>query len=292
MGLFPSYDNIHDESSFDQSVNTSLFKTIEYKIETIVDKINDVDNLKDEELKNIIIRQYSLILNYDLFLSSAKTRKIAQKLFTNKRFLILFFQIIGLLNLNTEQIYCVNKLAYDYYILPIKDPEISELLLNICNSINNMEVIRLSSRLGINNARILSMISKSTFQIEKRIHRINMFFMKCEANLTAQDVIDIMCILYDKFTYPIIYTMLETKAENLNELQAYRFDLISSSIITILSSMTSDNIRKVLYDYAFTLRLSKPNSAVRFSMKSIPDQRIQSIIQEIESDLIDKLFIP
>ena len=102
-----------------------------------------------------------------------------------------------------------------------------------------------------------------------------------------------MFILYDRFTDPIIYTMLESKPNNLTPEQSLRFDTISSVLITILENMTSANIKKVLYDYAFTLRLTtKQNTSVRFSMKTIPDPRIQAVIKEIEEDPIDKLIVP
>lgn len=293
MSLFPSYDNISDDELLDQnSVATPLFHTIEYTLDTIVDKINNIDNLDENEIKSILVRQHSLILNYDLFLSSSKTRSFAQKLFSNKRFLKLFLNVVGLLNLSDHEIMCINKLAYDYYIIPNKDSEVSDLLLSICNNINNIDVIKLSSRLGIAGARTLSMINKSSFQIEKRVHRINTFLVKCNIDLSAQDIIDIMCMLYDRFTQPIIYTMLESKPMNLNNDQSLKFDLISSAIITILDNLSSDNLKKVLYDYAFTLRLVKQGIPVRFSMKSIPNPRFQSIISEIESDPLDTLIIP
>jgi hypothetical protein len=217
----------------------------------------------------------------------------AQRLFSDAKFLEIFYSIIGLLDLSEHEMMCLNKLAYDYYIIPEKDNKVSELLLAICNATNNIEVIKLSSKLSITNARILSMISRSTFRVEKKIKRINNFLVKCTAELSAQDILDIMFILYDRFTDPIIYTMLESKPDNLTPEQSLRFDTISSVIITILDSMTSANIKKVLYDYAFMLRLKLNGDVkVRFSMKTIPNPRIQSIIQEIETDPIDKLIVP
>ena len=291
--LFPVLDNLKDDSFQNVIIDKPIFTSVEYTIDTIVDKIVNIDELDKEEIKNIIIRQHKLILNYDLFLSSKKTRSYAQTLFSDIKFLEIFYSIIGLLQLSEHEMKCINKLAYDYYILPNKDPKVSELLLMICNSTNNVEVIKLSSRLSIKDARTLSMISRSTFRVEKRIRRVNNFLVKCTADLSAQAIVDIMFILYDRFTDPIIYTMLEAKPDNLTPEQSLKFDTISSVIITILDNMTSANIKKVLYDYAFTLRHSyQNNTKVRFSMKSIPNQRIRSIIQEIEEDPIDQLFIP
>lgn len=290
--LFPVLDKVNrDEKK--EIINKPIFTSVEYTIDTIVDKIINIDDLDKEEIKGIIIRQHRLILNYDLFLSSRKTRMYAQRLFSDVKFLEIFYGIIGLLDLSEHEKMCINKLAYDYYVIPDKDPKVSELLLIICNATNNIDVIKLSSKLSITNARTLSMISKSSFRAEKRIRRINNFLVKCNADLSAQDIIDIMFILYDRFTDPIIYTMLESKPNNLTPEQSLRFDTISSVLITILENMTSANIKKVLYDYAFTLRLTtKQNTSVRFSMKTIPDPRIQAVIEEIEEDPIDKLIVP
>ena len=291
--LFPVLDKLDSTTKKDEVINKPIFTSVEYTIDTIVDKIINIEELDKEEIKSIIIRQHRLILNYDLFLSSRKTRMYAQRLFSDAKFLEIFYSIIGLLDLSEHEMMCLNKLAYDYYIIPEKDNRVSELLLAICNATNNIEVIKLSSKLSITNARILSMISRSTFRVEKKIKRINNFLVKCTADLSAQDILDIMFILYDRFTDPIIYTMLESKPDNLTPEQSVRFDTISSVIITILDSMTSANIKKVLYDYAFMLRLKLNGDVkVRFSMKTIPNPRIQSIIQEIETDPIDKLIVP
>lgn len=298
MELFPSLKSLgSSELSRDISHETfiPIFHSIEYQLSTIVEKISNIDNLNENEIKNIILRQHEMILNYDLFLKSDESRNYAQQLFSNKRFLQIFSQIVGLLNLSRDEIICVNKLAYDYYILPsnYKDPEVSNLLLQISYQINNLLVIRLSGKLGMNGARILSMIANSSFKQEKNIHRVNTFLVKCNVALSVQDIIDIYCTLYDKFMYPFIYTMLESVNGNLTEDQKKRYDYISIAILTILDSMTSEDIKKILYNYAYTLKLFPNLNNVRFALKSAKSYtRIQQIIKEIEYDGYEELRIP
>lgn len=294
MGLFPSLEKSLEsyKLSEDETPTIPVFKSVEYQLSTIVDKISNIENLNDEEIKQIIIRQYSTILDYDLFLASEETRYYAMKIFTNKRFLKFFIEVIGFLNLTRDQIICINKLAYDYYILTEKDSEISDMLFQISYLINNRLVIRLSSILGINGARILSMIANSSFKAEKNVHRINTFIMRCNLALSVQDIVNIYCTLNESFTYPFIYTMLESKPANLTKEQEERFDAISLAILSILYSMTAENIKKVLFDYAFILKMVKTNFTVRFSLKSTKNNRILSIINEIENDPIDTLYIP
>ena len=90
MGLFPSLEIKEKESSLNQLHQGSLFHSIEYEISDIINKIENIDNLNENDIKQIIIRQHNMILNYDLFLMSPDTRAEAQILFTNKKFLLCF----------------------------------------------------------------------------------------------------------------------------------------------------------------------------------------------------------
>lgn len=296
MELFSSlkkgFDGDDINTGFGKEPKPVIFHSVEYQLETIVDKINNLDNLDENEIKQIIIRQHNMILNYDLFLKSDETRKVAQNLFTNIRFLKLFNDIVGLLDLSRDEIICANKLAYDYYVSPGNDKEISELLLMISYQINSILVIKLSGKLGINGARILSMISNSSFKEEKNVHRVNTFLVRCGVELSIQDVVDIYCILYDRFTYPFVYTMLEVKRNDFDMIQLKNFDTISIAILTIVSNMTSQDIKSVLLEYGYTIRLLDPNTQVRFSIKKASSwARIIKVITAIEDEYSD-IVIP
>ena len=273
---------------FDTTPISSPFKTIEYQLSTIVEKIKDIDSLNDDEIKEIIIRQYQTILNYDLFLSVPETRNVALELFTNKRFLKLFFDIVGLLDLTEYQRICVNKLTYDYYSLPNKDIEICELLMNISYIVNNKLVIRLSAILGIHNARVLAMVSNSTFRIDKKVHRINTFLLRCGMELSVQNIIDIYLTIFERFKDLFINTMLESldslsDDDKTNTIIIHNYNNISIAIVKILDSMISKDVEQVLLNYVYSLQiLASPK--LRFSFKgsnAIP-ARIIGIIQNIE----------
>ena len=106
MSLFKSI-NFDSNAGFGKEPKPVIFHSIEYTIETIYNKISNIDNLNEDEMKDIIYRQYPMILNYDLFLSSNEKRQLAQKLFTNKRFLMLFNDMIGLFNLDDSHFICM-----------------------------------------------------------------------------------------------------------------------------------------------------------------------------------------
>lgn len=298
MSLFPSIDKsleskkLSGESSIPKA---PIFHSIEWEIGSIVEKIKDISTLNEDEIKSIIIRQHNTILNYDLFLASSDSRQYARDLFTNKRFLEIFLDVSGFLTLSEHEVTCVNKLAYDYYTAPIeKDKEIMDLLMQISNQINNNLVIRLSGIVGINGARLLSIVSNSSLKLEKNVHRVNTFIVKADLALSIQDIINIYCILFPSFTNPFIYTMLEPKPSTLTEEQSKRFDAISLAILMLLDSMTSEDIKRILFNYAFMLKLVKPGSTVRFALKSAKSYtRILRIIEEIETDPLDNnLIIP
>jgi hypothetical protein len=282
----------------DQLEQGSMFKTIEYQVSDIVNMIRNIDNYKDQEIKDIISRQHAMILNYDLFLENADTRAQAQYLFTNKRFLSIFVQVIGKFNLTPHEVVCINKLCYDYYILPNKDNEVSELLYQISTIINNNKVIRLSATLGMNGAKALAMISNSSLRMEKNIHRINTYLVRYHNSgrgiLSTQDMINIFCILYENFKDPFVFTMLESKPNNLTEEEETQFDNISMAILELLNSMTSNDMKKILYDYGYTLNMIS-SKAVRFSLKSCSNYpRIIRMVNTIETEdnVLGNIIIP
>ena len=243
------------------------FSSIEYNIKDIAKKIKDVDNIHESELKQIILRQHETILNYDLFLANKDTREAAQFLFTNKKFLSIFLDVIGMIKPNEHEITCINKLGYDYHISPNRDPEVETLLFEISNVINSNMVIRLSPYIGFNGARLLSMIANSSFDAQKNVQSINSFIMKCDIEMNTSKIVDIFCVLHSRFGMPFLYTMLQTKPAGLSEEELKRFDSISVALLTILHSMQDRDIHDILVNYGTELYL-KPHPEVMFSIKS------------------------
>lgn len=293
MSLFPSL-NREDKSldELNKLQQGSLFHSIEYELSDIVKKIKNIDNLNEVEIKQIIIRQHSMILNYDLFLMSNETRQDAQTLFMNEKFLRCFLDVIRLIEISAHEKTCINKLAYDYYINPYGcNPRVSDLLYQLTTEVNGKEVIVLSGILGLRDAQILSMIRNSTFNIEKAVHRVNTFLVKCNNNLNITSISSIYCHLFERFTDVFIYTMMESEPVGLNPNQKNKFDMISITMLEMMNSLSSADIRKVLYDYAFILGMVKVNTRIRFAIRTAKRyNRIISVIESIE--IQDNLYIP
>lgn len=285
MSLFPSLVPDDKDKKLDTLQQGSLFHSIEYELTGIINKINNINNLDDKEIRDIIVRQHSMILNYDLFLQSNETRMQALYLFTNERFLKNFLEVIRILDLSKHEIICLNKIAYDYYILENKDQRIADLLYRLTTEVNGKQVTVLSGILGISGAQILAMIRNSSFKIEKCIHRVNTYIVKCNLDLTVQNIVDIYCFLFERFTDVFIYTMMEPKYNYiLNDYHKnLKFDNTSIALLEILNSLTTNDIRKVISDYGFILNMVKPNYPPRFSLKTATRyKRIVDVVKEIE----------
>lgn len=288
MGLFPIMSEESGVKSPDSKMNkvkeTNLFHTIEYEFDTIVAKIRNIDNIDDNHIKDIIKRQHSLILNYDLFLMDSETRKEAQTLFSNKRFLSNLLDIIGLLDISYHEKICLNKLAYDYYQNDIKDPEVSNLLFQLTTAVNGKDVVVLSGILGMSGAKTLAMIRNSSFKEEKCIHRVNTYIIKCGMNLSTQSIINIYCFLFDRFSTLFNYTMLESAPPELSltpsEMENY--NSISLAIIAILDSMTSNDILTVVRNYAYMINNVSVNVIPRFRLDTIQNQRIKEVVTQVK----------
>ena len=135
------------------------------------------------------------------------------------------------------------------------------------------------------------MIRNSTFKEEKAVHRVNTYIIKCGVELSVQNIVNIYCFLFERFTNTFIYTMIEAKPNNLSEIENKNFDNISIAILEILNSLNSIDIRKVISDYAYTLKLVKVDTVVRFPIKVMRRyDRIIKIIKEVE--LTEDINIP
>ena len=258
-----------------------VFHTIEYELSGIVAKINDIDNLDEKEIKDIILRQYGMILDYDLFLTSQDTRFHAQTLFTSKKFLRCFLDVIRLLEFTEHQKICLNKLAYDYYVLDseLKDKEIVDLFYQLSSEVNGKEVTVLSGILGITGARTLAMVRNSSFKEEKCVRRVNAYIMRYPEELNLQNIVNIYCYLFHRISNLFIYTMMEAKPSYLTKFQSDRFDLISIAMLELLDSMPTVDIARVLQDYAVSIKMIRVDTTVRFALKTAKNyERIQKAI--------------
>jgi hypothetical protein len=272
-----------------------IFKTIEYKFNDLAYKVKN-NILSEQEIRDIILRQHKMILNYDYFLESTNSRIIAQELFTNTRFINQFIEVSRLLELDNMEIITINKIAYDYSIIPNSDKELSDLLYICATEFNKKEVTILSGIYGLTKAKDIAIINKSSFNTETRVHRLNNYLTtQSDKVYTVQNIVDTYGWLFNKSRFSNVFSsvMFEYKSENMDKINLVVFDNISLAVLYILDSLRSEDIKKVLLDYLYLIS-NNMIKKVRFGINTIDNRfhRIKSIYKEICIETKDLYSIP
>lgn len=287
MSLFKSLDSV--PKSTESSVKTiPKFTNVEYTVATFVNKLKEINTLSDKEIQSIIFRQYEMLLDYDLFLVNPESRQVAQQMFMNEKFLTNLIDCVPNLHLNEHQVICCNKLAYDYIAFHKAsecNPTIRALLMELSFRVNLSIVLPLSAIIGLDSAKYLAMLRKSSFKEEKSVARVNRFLIRSGLELREQDMINIYSKLFERVTNLFIVTMFDIPEDDLNNLEYFRYDEMSKSMIDILDNMPSGEIVKVLKSYSNTYFLHG-EPPVRFSMMSLHESygRIKNVINELIED--------
>ena len=287
--LFPSLSSGNLRRESDEVASIPSFTVIKEKSHFLIDFLANLDKKSTEEINSFILKNYNSFLNYRLFSESDVSRKTMQRTFTNVTFLNLFFNLISKLNLDSYEVSFLNRITYDYWSLNEKDSSVCNILLQISGYINSNLIIKLSSKLPVNDAKELAMISNSIDVHDVRIHRINRFLVNYNKHvLEVQEMIDIMFFLYDHFLHPIIYTLLENDSccNDKSEETMSQFKKLRQAIITILLSTTKEKMIKIITEYGYLINSNKAIPVIR--LKNIKDERLQEVIRIVEEDPLIK----
>jgi hypothetical protein len=133
------------------------------------------------------------------------------------------------------------------------------------------------------------MVANSTFRIDKKVHRINTFIIKCGVILTIQNVIDIYLTIFDRFNDLFINSMLESMSylseeDQQNETIRTNFMIASAALYAIVDSMVSRDIEQILLNYIYALQILPKDVQVRFSFQHISgmSDRMKQIRDNVE----------
>lgn len=273
MGLFKSLDGISDMPSTPVGVK---FTTIEYTFDSFLEKLNN-DELSAHQIRNKIIFSYSSFANYDN-LVNPNTRKALKRIWTNKKFLYNLYQVLQDNTIKTDilEIKTVNKIVFDYcFDSDDPDPEIMKLMIKIADIINfNLKLV-FSTIMQPTIASQLAILSRSSFESKDCIDRVNKYISKFE--FTVDNIIYIYSKLYlEDFSSLFLYTLISKEPEEKN---------VDRAIITILDSMTSNEIFKVLQRYGYYINMNNITD-VRFKLSTIFNNksRIGRIIEDLKYD--------
>ena len=282
MGYFKSIDNLKDDQP--EELLPTRFSTIEYTHDSFLEKINE---FSDEKIRyEIKIGDY---FNYDHF-SDPNTRIIFQKLWTNKIFLKNVLYLISedepfRNKIIRTYITTVNKLAFDYLLLPVeeKDMEIQNLLKEIAKHTDYNYILKLCDIMPLEVATMISMSRFSDFNSRESINRFNNTIYKSGMDFSEQDVIHIYAVFFSE-RYSDLFNITMTTVEEVFENRIYKkvYDMMSLALLDILESMTSEDIYKVLHSYSNYIELTNTCNC-RLSLRSLSDDytRINMIIDEL-----------
>ena len=268
------------------------FTNIIYDINSIVDKLNKSTSI--EETKNIIKLQHNIIFTYDNLINN--NREGIQNLFTSPIFLDALDSISGLIPMTESEIIFINKIIYDYFEYSHNvNSSIKEKMLAISYIINDTRIKLFTPILGINAARILSIISYSSYKIEKVVHRVNNFIINNDFDI-ANLLSSIYTIIFgpttirgtflgegplpnSKFVNAFCYSMFEycdsedpEVIERFNQISSYllqkiiilydKSDIFSNILITYANMITLMNIDKDKLRFSIKEELGKMKSDV------------------------------
>lgn len=266
----------------------SSFKNINYDISYIFGNIND---LTENQLKQIIKWQHSSIFNYDLFYGVKRDE--VQELFLNLKFLRCLNDIAGALTLYNEEIICINKIVFDFmsYNKNLHNElniERYNLLTNIAYQINNIRINSLTRFFDLETSRFLSILYYSSFDKKESIYRVNYFlYNKCDPEVSEFTLKELFTTLYFTEVFNLfIVTMLDSNIEN-----PVRKKIINV-VLDMLEDREYDFIRNTIYNYGYIINNTNVDSYLLISKVNVTRKKISMAVNEvleIYSDIISEL---
>lgn len=281
--IFPSLESIPVIDSAPIGVK---FTTIEHRLDSFLEQLED-SNYTDHRIHCTIEDEYIDFLNYDHMYDSYN-RKIFLKIWTNERFLRGFLHVLRKkqFKISMLEIICFNKIAYDYIAsYGEKNYDISNLFLQIASYMNRDVIVPLQAISTETVATSIAIAARSSYNEQEKVERLNNHLINYEQEFTVKEIIYIYSKFYmNDFSTLFLYTITgETK--KLDEKQKRTWDNICSAIITILDSMPSVEIAKVIKHYGGYLDIHD-SILIRIKLKSLEKapqfQRIVHVIHDVE----------
>lgn len=282
MGYFQSIDNLKSDN---EVLNAPKFSTIGFSHSSFLNKLED-GSMSDMKIQAEILN--GNYFNMDYF-NDPGSREVFQRIWTNKSFLRNLFILLDSNKLYRDKIILsditsINHTVYDYMVSENADDEIKLLMFDIAKVIDYVYILKLCTIMPMETARLMSLAKFSSFDKKVSVERLNSVICKSGIDFTEENIIYIFSVFYsDRFSI-LFNVLMTTKQEQFEErIHKKIYDMISMALLDILNSMTSDDIYKVLYNYASYIELCVPDTEIRFSLRSLSDDynRINAMIDEL-----------
>lgn len=296
MGFFKSLDSI-DQTIESNPIGLKI-STIEYNIDSFLKNIND-NSLSKVTIQNNIIYGLSSYMNYDNFQNENNKRFV--QLWTNVIFLKNLLEILKnnksiLMTVKNTYITTVNKIAYDYYYEQFNlnsnlewKKEVSDLLIEICNTVNYNYIIPMSTIMHLSTASFISMSRFSSFEQKIGIERFNNMIIGSGVSFSVKDIIYIYSLFFSEGFSSLFNVIMTSNSDNIKDSeQLHVYNNISLAVLNILNSIPSKEIYLVLKKYSLYISFFNIKST-RFSLKNLSNdfKRVNDVVEILLYDGYD-----
>lgn len=243
-----------------------------------------IKSMSQEEIYAMFKKSYSTVLS-SIF--NGGNYEILRIIIDNKDILFAFVNTISSVSLTPIEKTYFTRLTYDYNNSKTeKSPEIQGILINTCRILYRGPIARLINYVPEAVAVDMCIARWGHNQELKNVKRLNNVILSTP-DMSTQKVVDIYGTLFTRMTSLFIGTMFDIKDTTGNVYKQEVDSMISNAILYLLDNMASEDINKVLCEYAEVIKVTKKYPRISLHSISFDEfPRVVSAVKELQT--IDK----
>ena len=255
-----------EDRTFDQKVNINLSKNMFIISDLFKQKMNELDEMSEDELRKLVKCSYQSILDH----IAARTDLSYIRSFTNKRFLQILIQVLSNEpSISSSNVRCCNKLAYDYITSTAVNPNIRSLLFSLSKVVNRTKIQQL---LGIGLTEELSA------------------YLALAANSDTNGIVNVMRVNFILLQQPVVVMSIQYIVNIYEKLFDSAKDIFIGTITDAYKEVTLDGMSQgdseKLKDIE-TIYNRQADAAIAI-LNSLPFESIKFIIRELNGLILFK----
>lgn len=274
-----------------QPVELDLSKNMVLNPQLLWDKLSDLSSIDDKELFELLKAYYGRILE-EIF--NKKDPKFIG-LFQDTKFIAAFTQVMYNIQLTDSQRRQVNKLAYDYLILPDTTDEYTKsLLIALAKTVNRNVIPRLCAMMPETLASLLAMARYSSEKEVTNVKRVNRILMKQPSTMmNEQLLVDIYLALFDHILPLFEGIMLDVIApQTMSPDQSEIYGLITLAALDIMNELPIEDIKLGLTRFADDKRILYSTNSLRINLESCSPEDYPRLLTAIDMLKSEGWYLP
>ena len=266
------------------------FTNIDFNMNEIAIKLRAVNSYTYDDLVCIVSNSYQTIL-HDIFLKNQEMRDSIIEAFNNITFVKAFIEVMSKVRLTDTQVFCCNKIAWDYMTFGL-NKAIKDELLQLSNIINRDTINRLSVYLGLRTSEMVALARYSSFRDKRSAQRVNQVLCLTKSVFSVQTLVEVYAILYRTSVTELFQAVMYDTGNSTCNIQ--NFDNITFAVFHILNNMPSNEIRSVLYSFAVDYKLNNRSDKLRLDVSDFASRnnfsRVINIIDHLR--VVENVHMP